>query len=216
MIYLFSGSDTEKIRSKALQWIAAARLKEPNLVYLRIAGEDITKGFLEEVTQSGSLFAKRTLTMLDNPFQTSESGALIEEHIGTLASCENVIVLLAPNISTQKAEKIAVHASKRYNFDATKKAPARGFNSALVNALAKKDAIQLWIEIHRALRAGDAPEMIHGLLHWKSRDIMLKGDNHWSIEEARELSLSLIALIQNSRRKGLPLNESLERFALSF
>ncbi|HEY4522942.1 MAG TPA: hypothetical protein VJK73_01055, partial [Candidatus Paceibacterota bacterium] len=66
-----------------------------------------------------------------------------------------------------------------------------------------------------ALRKGDAPEMLHGLLHWKTRDLMEKGSRAWKPQETRALSLSLISLLQNSRRKGLDLSQSLERFALS-
>ncbi len=92
-----------------------------------------------------------------------------------------------------------------YKFD--KKAALedkRGFNSALVNALGARNRDKLWLEINRALRAGDAPEMLHGLLHWKARDM-----------RDRKLSLDLINLLQSSRRSGLDLSLSLERFALS-
>ena len=70
-------------------------------------------------------------------------------------------------------------------------------------------------EINRALIAGDAPEMLHGLLHWKARDLMEKGSRAWKSEESRALSLNLISLLQTSRRGGLDLSTSLERFALS-
>jgi len=56
---------------------------------------------------------------------------------------------------------------------------------------------------------------VHGLLHWKARDMMQKGGRAWSKEEARALSRELIELLSDSRGKDLPLKESLERFALS-
>jgi hypothetical protein len=84
-----------------------------------------------------------------------------------------------------------------------------------VNALATRSPEKLWLEIIRAERAGDAPEMLHGLLHWKARDLMEKGSRAWKSEESRKLSLTLIELLQNSRRGGLDLALSLERFALS-
>jgi hypothetical protein len=57
--------------------------------------------------------------------------------------------------------------------------------------------------------------MLHGLLHWKARDLMKKGSRSWTSEESRRLSLALIALLQGSRRGGLDLPLALERFALS-
>ena len=98
----------------------------------------------------------------------------------------------------------------------------RGFNSNLVNALGARSREKLWLEINRALRAGDAPEMLHGLLHWKARDLMDlpagrqgKGSGVWKPDESRKLSLDLISLLQSSRSGGLDLALSLEHFALS-
>jgi len=91
----------------------------------------------------------------------------------------------------------------------------RGFNSNLVNALSSRSREKLWLEINRALRAGDAPEMLHGLLHWKARDLMEKGSRAWLPSESRQLSLALIELLQDSRRGGLDLSLALEKFSLS-
>jgi hypothetical protein len=84
-----------------------------------------------------------------------------------------------------------------------------------VNALAARSRDKLWLEINRALYAGDAPEMLHGLLHWKARDLMSNGSRAWTPKESRQLSLSLIELLQNSRRGGLDLDLALEKLALS-
>lgn len=227
MIYLFYGSDTEKVRAKAFAWIAVAQAKEPNVLYVRLAREEMTEGALSEAAQSGSLFAKRTLTLMDDPFPPAakkneeeegdeEAGeSLLEEKLDLLAASDNVIVLLAPKLPAAKAKKIAAKAAKSYQFDAPASRTARGFNSALVNALAARDQGALWLEIERALAAGDAPEMLHGLLHWKARDLMEKGGRAWKPKEARTLSLELIRLLQESRRTGRDLAELLETFALS-
>jgi AmiR/NasT family two-component response regulator len=84
-----------------------------------------------------------------------------------------------------------------------------------VNALSAKDGRALWKEIVKAYRQGDAPEMVHGLLHWKARDLMQKGSKVWAPEEARKLSRDLIVLLSDSRGRDLPLGQALERFALS-
>lgn len=226
MIYLFYGSDSERTRRKAFDWVAAARNKEPNLTYVRLAREELSTATLEEVATSGTLFAKRLLALLDDPFaktratdseeDESETDSPLDSYLARLAEAENVIVILAPGLASAKAKKIAALASKAYEF-ALRQAPsaARGFNSALVNALAARSSEKLWVEITRSLEAGDAPEQIHGLLHWKARDLMEKGSRNWKREEARALSLDLIALLSESRRTGEGVARSLERFALS-
>lgn len=227
MIYLFYGTDTDKVRSKAFEWVAKAREKEPNLAYARLTREEITPSSLEEAALSGGLFVKRLLVLLDDPFPTRKaatdeegseedaSGSVLEEKIDLLIASENAIVILAPKLSAAKAKKMVAKAAKVYVFDvpATREA-ARGFNSKLVDALGVKNAPGLWLEIVRALRAGDAPEMLHGLLHWKARDLMEKGGRSYSPERARELSLRLIALLQETRRNGRDLERELECFAL--
>jgi hypothetical protein len=228
MIYLFSGSDVDKVRTKAFDWIVAARKKEPNLAYVRLAREELTDAALEDAALSGGLFVKRLLILIDDPFPSvrakseddeGENEALsniVEDHIDRLADSDNAIVILAPKLAASKAKKLAAKAKIEYKYDKiAERADTRGFNSALVNALSARSREKLWLEINRSLVAGDAPEMLHGLLHWKARDLMDKGSRAWSPEESRDLSLSLIELLQNSRRGGLDLSLSLERFALS-
>ena len=218
MIYLFYGTDVEKTRAKAFEWVAKARAKEPNLAYVRLVREELTTATLEEAALSGGLFVKRLLILIDDPFQDEGTPELLEEHIDNLAASDNAVIILAPKLASAKAKKIAAKAVKTYEFVA----PARhtgssvsGFNANLVNALATRSRDKLWLEINRALRAGDAPEMLHGLLHWKARDLMEKGSRAWTPKESRLLSLLLIELLQTSRRGGLDLPLSLERFALS-
>jgi hypothetical protein len=233
MLYLFYGSDTDKVRAKAFDWIAAARRKEPNLAYARLAREDLTRAALEDAVSAGGLFVSRLLILIDDPFpatrvpkadsEESEDemefapnvAGILEEYVDALAASDNAIVLLAPKLPAAKAKKIATKARIEYRFDALVTRDSRGFNSGLVNALASRSRASLWLEIMRALRAGDAPEMIHGLLHWKARDLMEKGSRAWTPDDAEKLSRDLIALLMDTRRKGRDLPRELERFALS-
>ena len=229
MIYLFHGSDVEKVRTKAFEWVAKARSKEPNLAYVRLAREEITPAALEDAALSGGLFVKRLLILIDDPFPSTrvimdeedseekeDMGTVFEDHLDTLAASDNAIIILAPKLTATKAKKIAAKAKVVYTYDkSVVREDARGFNTNLVNALTARSREKLWLEINRALYAGDAPEMLHGLLHWKARDLMSKGSHAWKPQESRQLSLALITLLQNSRRGGLNLSLSLEHLALS-
>ncbi len=227
MIYLFHGSDSEKVRRKAFAWVAAARAKESGLTYVRLSREEITDAALEDIALSGGLFVKRLLVLIDDPFQNlrgtdeedgdrEEVPGSIEAHIDRLADSDNAIIILAPKLTAAKVKKFIAKAKVEYRYDkSVTHEAARGFNTNLVNALAARSREKLWLEVNRALRSGDAPEMIHGLLHWKARDLMEKGSRTWKPQEARNLSLSLIELLQNTRRGGLDLSLSLERFSLS-
>lgn len=215
MIYFFYGSDAGKARAKAFQWVKAAREKQPDVPYLRLAAEDLTPAALQEAVGSQGLFFLKSLVMLDDPFANAQSGELVMKELEALKSSDNVIGILAPKLIPARVKKIEAYAAKSFASDLAEKKPARGFNSALVNALAARDGKTLWKEVVKAERAGDAPEMIHGLLHWKARDLMEKGGRGWSPEEARVLSRRLIELVSEARSGGPGLSAQLERFALS-
>ncbi len=198
---------------KAFEWVEAARKKQPGLAYVRLSREELTLSALEDAAHSGGLFVKRLLVLLDDPY--SDDPALVEEHIDALARSDNAIVVLAPRLSSAHAKKILSKAAKAYEFTAKEIEERRGFNFGLVNALATKSREKLWLEVVRALDAGDAPEMLHGLLHWKARDLIEKGSRIWSAADARALSLELIQVLQDARRTGATLEYALEKFALS-
>src|SRR3989344_5392230 len=100
MIYLFHGTDVEKTRAKAFEWVAKARAKEPNLVYLRLAREELTPATLDDAALSGGLFVQRLLILIDDPFPTAPAlrdgesgveeiaGSILEEHLESLAASD--------------------------------------------------------------------------------------------------------------------------------
>jgi hypothetical protein len=215
VIYLFTGSDSAKVRAKAFQWVAAARAKAPDAAYVRIAAEALTKEALFDAMSAQGLFYTKTLVLLDDPFAESDAAELVMSSLDELVASDNPIAIVAPKLLATRLKKLEPEAAKVFTIDSTDKKAARGFNSALVNALAAKDAAALWKEIIKAERLGDAPEMTHGLLHWKARDLMQKGSAKWGATGARKLSRDLIELLSDSRSGDLPLNRALERFALS-
>lgn len=229
MIYFFYGSDSGKVRARAFAWVAAARKKEPDLAYVRLAQEELTPEAIEDCIHTGGLFVQRMLVLIDDPYAISRKEHAddfekekinsngLDPYLDALASSNNAILILAPNLSLAKAKEIEKRATIAYvfNTESTRSEATRGFNTNLVNALAQRSREKLWLEIQRALRAGDQPEMVHGLLHWKARDLMQRRDRVWTPAEARALSLNLITLLQESRRGGLDLSLALEKFALA-
>lgn len=215
MIYLFTGSDVHGVRSKALQWVAAAKQKAPDATYIRINADEVSESVVRGALGAQGLFYSKALVVLDDPFSKSEAAETVLSMLDELKESGNAIVLIAPKLLAARVKKVEAKAEKTYTVDLKVKKEARGFNSALVNALAARDSAALWREVVLAMRNGEVPEQIHGLLHWKARDMMQKGGRGWSPDEARGLSRELIELVADARGGGLPLKESLERFALS-
>lgn len=214
MIYLFHGTDTGKARAKAFTWIAAARAKAPEAAYIRLQGSQITESALRDAISAQGLFFAKSLILLDDPFADEDAGETVLSMLEVLAASGNPVGILAPKLLAARAKKLEAVATKVFKEDAVPKRD-RGFNSALVNALGAKDGKALWKELMKAERLGDVPEITHGLLHWKARDMMQKGSTTWGKDGARQLSVSLIELLSDARSGDLPLGPSLERFALS-
>ena len=215
MIYLFHGSDAGKTRAKAFQWIAAVRAKAPQAPYIRFQADTLTDASLRDALSSQGLFFSQSLILIDDPFSLTDSGDIVLDLLKELSVSGNPIAILAPKLLAARVKKIEAHATKVFEIAAAAKKDARGFNGALVNALGAKDGATLWKEIVKAYRQGDAPEMVHGLLHWKARDLMQKGSQRWKPEESRALSRALIELVSDARSGSLGLELQLERFALS-
>lgn len=215
MLYLFCGTDEGRIREKAFQWVRASRAKAPEAPYLRIGAEALSEAALTEALSSQGLFFKKTLVLLDDPFSLKEARELVMNSLSLIAESENPVGILAPKLIASRIKKIEAKAEKVFTVDLRLPKAGRGFNSALVGALSAKKREALWLEIAKAHRLGDAPEATHGLLHWKAREMMEKGNALWGKQGAQKLSRRLIELLSESRSGGLPLPESLERFALS-
>ena len=214
MLYLFHGSDTNKVRAKAFEWVAAARAKAPDAYYVRLEPGAAKEESLREALAMQGLFFSKTLMLVDSPFEDKESADTVLELLPELTSSPNIVAIVAPKLLAARVKKVEAHAEKVFKFDAVVKAQ-RGFNTALVNALAQKNGEVLWRELVKAYREGDAPEQLHGLLHWKARDLMKRGGGVWGTEGARVLSRDLIELLADSRGRDLELPLALERFALT-
>jgi hypothetical protein len=215
MLYLFHGSDSSAARSKAFAWVAAARAKAPDAYYAKLDSETLSENALAESLSTQGLFFSKTLLLIDDPFSKASSSEIIFVNLEELASSQNAIAIVATKLLATQLKKLEPHLAKVFVHEKKSAAASRGFNSALVNALGNKNGPALWMEIQKAYRQGDVPEMVHGLLHWKARDMMQKGNGAWSYPGARKLSVDLIELVAQSRDGSLPLGPSLERFALS-
>jgi len=117
-------------------------------------------------------------------------------------------LLKAPTTALEKAgAKIEV----------IKKAAAkeRGFDPyGLTFALAARDKKKLWLGLTASLEAGEKPEAIAGLLHWKVKQELERASGA-KREALINLSRQLVWMYHDSHRGAGELSLLLERFALT-
>lgn len=117
-------------------------------------------------------------------------------------------LLKAPTVALEKAgAKIEV----------AKKAAAkeRGFDPfGLSYALASRDKKKLWLGLTASLEAGEKPEAIAGLLHWKIKQELERASGA-KRESLINLSRQIVWMYHDSHRGAGDLELLLERFALT-
>jgi DNA polymerase III delta subunit len=121
MIYLFTGSDVNRVRAKAFQWIAAARAKAPDAYYSRLTAEQVSEAALSEALAAQGLFFSKTLIALDDPFANAESAETVLGLLSELAESQNIVAIIAPKLLAARVKKIEAKAEKVFTIDAQRK-----------------------------------------------------------------------------------------------
>lgn len=131
-----------------------------------------------------------------------------------LAVSPHTFVLLEEKLLKKPTELLAKAGAELVVYPAVKK--EEGFNMfALTYAFAARDRKKLWLLLHAALRSGAVPEAMLGMLHWKVRDMLGKGERgKYSHVELARISKELVVLYHDSHRGAGDLSLLLERFVL--
>ncbi len=113
----------------------------------------------------------------------------------------------APTVALEKAgAKIEVVKAEKKE---------RGFDPfGLTFALGARDKKKLWLGLMQAFRAGEKPEAVAGLLHWKVRNELERASGTKK-EELSTISRRLVFMYHDSHRGAGDLELLLERFALN-
>ena len=86
---------------------------------------------------------------------------------------------------------------------------------SITYTFASRDRKKLWLQLHEALRAGVVPEAVAGMIHWKIRDMLGKGERgKFSQTELRRISSEMVTLYHESHRGAGDLALLLERYFL--
>ena len=106
MLYLFHGSDTHKVRAKALAWIAASRAKAPDAYYLRLGPSEVSEESVRDALATQGLFFSKTLVLLDDPFeQKAAADVVLDERdlemvLPALGLLPHQVRVVAPELSS--------------------------------------------------------------------------------------------------------------------
>lgn len=238
MLYIFHGIDTEKAREKVHTLIDSLLTKNKDASSFRLEAADTTTDRLLEYAESQGLFAHKYIVFLDHPLETTESADAFTALRKEINESENIfIALLGPTTKTV-LKKFVSHTEKIVEVGGTKKGSTHNqFNIfTLTDALGARAHGTLWVLYQRALRAGKAPEEIHGVLWWQVKAMLLAARNtdaetaglkpfvytksrkfaaNFSMEELHTLAHLFVTTYHSARRGEDNFETALERCILS-
>jgi DNA polymerase III delta subunit len=211
MLRLFSGTDREKARSAMQAVIKKISKKEMRIVRVSDAN---TVADLASVLRGGGMFAEPRTVIFDGVLANDDMREILLAELPALrASSESFFILEEkPDAATRKQVEKYAETSER--FDAAKSEKEDNF-FAVTNAFRARKKKELWILLQREYAAGKPPEMVHGILFWAAKQMILKPRAASDTARGRKLVAELAELPHESRRKGIELEYALERFVLS-
>lgn len=210
MLYLYTGTDRDKVRT-ALQKSIESAAKGARSVRITDAH---SPDDLRAALQGGGMFAEKRVVIFENVLLHEEMGPLLLDTLPILKDSEELFYILEEKIDAATRKRLEKFAEKSERFDAAKRAEDRTV-FALANALKRRDKKALWVGYLNELSKGAAPEMLHGILFWAAKDMLLKSGDAAARQRAAGLVSALAELPHEARRKGFDLEYALEHFVLS-
>jgi DNA polymerase III delta subunit len=160
MLHLYYGSDTNKIREKAI-----GDAREHSIRIERIDSDTFSLNCIEDAVQTISLFGDNPTYVVDTPTANPELWESLLNNIESIKFSDKLFVVIEGDISVATLKKIQPFANKTEVFKKNKPIPFNIFS--LADALLHKDKKNLWLLYCESLQFGHTPEEIIGTLWWQ-------------------------------------------------
>lgn len=207
MLYFFSGTDTEKARTKLN---AALEKSGKGIDVFRITDAHSIAD-LEAGLMGGGMFGGARVVLLDSTLTHDEMRPIVLDRLPALKSSTDTFYIYETALDAATRKQVEKYAESKERYD-TVKSELRETIFGLVRPLQDGKKKDLWIAYQKELLGGKAPEAIHGILFYAAKDALLRKPTD---ERAKKLVAELAELPHEARRQGFDLEYALERFVLS-
>lgn len=244
MLYIYFGSDSDKVHSEAYAAITSLRHRKPDATFYKVESEQVAEHFIDELIESQGLFEQKYIIQLNQTFENKNSKDVVIDRLKQIAESNNIFIITEHKLTPAVQKKLKEHAHKVHEFNVVGEGGQFGiagaqsgtFNIfALADALGEKDKKRLWVLLQKSAHSRVSAEEIHGTLMWQIRMMLIakqsktaeecgvkpfvfnKAKRHaenYSLDELRELSQKFVAMYHNVRSGGAEVGVSLERLAL--
>ena len=223
MLYAVYGSETDKARAKKDSLVASCRKQRPDAEFFTVESDNFSESALEGLYSSQGLFQKKHIVVLDRLLSDKNARETIISAFPKMAASESMFILFDENPDAKTVTQIKKNAKDIFVFGEKKEKKERDNTAFLItDAFMLKDRKGAWVNYQKALRAGNAPEVIHGTLFWQVKMTLLaKKEGGWNKfaknyteTELDEILEKLSVMYHGIRTDGGELEVSLEKFLL--
>jgi len=172
MLYIYHGTDHQKVTSKARALIDALMQKRPDASVV-VLESDVLETDLEALIEAQGLFNQRHITLLRWPFETPAGKAAMLLRVEALRESKNIFVVVSPALDAAVRKKVEPHAERVEEYQRSEVKNASFNIFSLGDCIISRDKKGLWVGYQQALLTGSSPEEIHGTLFWALKNILL-------------------------------------------
>lgn len=165
MLHLFVGIDTARAKTEARRRATGAET-----VVFGEGGESFERAL--EFLGTRGLFASAVVLIIDQPLETAEGRALIEEHAAFLQESSAEVFVVEASLTAEQKKLFPRGVTFEKFGGATEKAE-RPMPFGLSDAFMRGDRKAAWIEFRKLITAGASAEELHGTLSWAARSAIV-------------------------------------------
>ena len=212
MLYLFSG---DNVKEKNLSYEKFIKSLPPGMETFSVNGNDFNPTQIESFYSGSSLFSPISAVLFRDVLEREEVRDFILDKLNPMSQSDNSFIFVEGKLNKSVLDAFK-KARAEINVSELPKEKKEKFDNFLVaNAFSQKDKLNLWIYFRQAVDKGVGMEELIGVLFWKIKDMILKGNfSKFSEEQLRDFAARLSYLLPQARKKGVDAESAFEKFLL--
>ena len=212
MIYIFCGDDAKNKHASYENFLKSI---EKDIESFFIGKNNFDKIQVESFYSGSGLFFTKCVVVFTNVFEKEETLEFVLDKLDLIGKSKNNFVFLESKLDKATTDAFKKARAELNVFELPKAKKEKYDNFLLANAFGRRDKLNLWIHFRRAIENGVVMEELVGVLFWKAKDMLLKGNfSKFSEVELKDFTSKLSYLLPKARKDGLDAETIFEKFLL--
>jgi DNA polymerase III delta subunit len=163
MLYVFHGTDTHLVRTKAFARAHECASREHKEI-TRVYGDACDTSYLLSLAEGVSLFGGNEVILIDTPRKDEEDGEALRSSLVAFAESPNHIIIIEGKLTAAEKKMYTAHAAECVACEGSEK--TQSYNVfQFTDALLERDKKKAWMQL--VASDGVPHEEIVGVLFWQ-------------------------------------------------